>query len=50
MQLTKQQIKRANKLFDQLCKNRDIGAEQAYSIFVSKREAEDVCTILETKS
>jgi hypothetical protein len=46
MKLTNHQIKRANKLLDQLCKNRDLGAEQAYAIFDSKSEAEYVCTEL----
>lgn len=49
MQFTKQQIKRANKLLDELCKHRDLGAEQVYAIFDSKREAEDICTILQKK-
>lgn len=46
MTLTEQQTKRANKLLDELCKNRDLGAKQVYSLFDSKSEAEYVCTDL----
>lgn len=47
--LTKEQIKKANILLDQMCKNRVLGTEQAYAIFDSKIDAEYVCTTLETK-
>lgn len=49
MTLTEQQTKRANKLLEQLCKNRILVAEQVYAIFDSKSDAEYVCTVLEKK-
>jgi hypothetical protein len=49
MTLTEQQIKKANILLDELCKNRELEAEQVYSIFDSKTDAEYVCTVLEKK-
>ncbi len=49
MELTKQQIERANKLLDLLCQSGHLGAEKAYSLFDSKSDAEYVCTVLEKK-
>lgn len=49
MTLTEQQTERANKLLDLLCKAGHLSAEQAYSVFDSKGDAEYVCTVLEKK-
>lgn len=49
MTLNEQQTNRANKLLDELCKNRELEAEQVYAIFDSKTDAEYVCTVLEKK-
>ena len=49
MKLTEQQIKRANKLLDLLCRAGLLSSDQAYSVFDSKSDAEYVCAVLEKK-
>jgi hypothetical protein len=46
MTLTEQQIKRANKLLDELCKNEHLNAEDVYPLFDTEKDAEYVCSIL----
>lgn len=49
MQLTKQQIKKANKLLKALCETEFINGEKVYPFFDSKKEAEYICSVLEER-
>ena len=49
MQLTKQQIKKANKLLKALCETEFINGEKVYPFFDSEKEAEYICSVLEER-
>lgn len=49
IKLTKQQIQRANKLLDLLCKSGQIDGSKMYPLFKSKSDAEYVCSFLESE-
>lgn len=48
-ELNKEQIKKANKLLELLCKSGSLGNEKILSFFDYKDEAETICSLLEKK-